>query len=86
MIIDLTDAEITYKYEIDSDGEYPSRSVQPIRHLTKEKWVIVLDAEGYETSNEELTDNHFNSTNHTRIKLHSDNDMWIILLISLVAP
>ena len=43
-------------------------------------------AEGHEVSNEGLTDNHFDSTIHTRIKLHSDNDIWMIPLTSLVAP
>ena len=86
MIIDLTDAEISYKCESNTDGEHSSRTVQPIRHLEKEKWVIVLSTEGHEVSNEDLTDNHFDSTIHTRINLHSDNDMWMIPLTSLLAP
>ena len=44
MIIDLIDAEITDECEINNDGEHSSRAVKPIRHLTKEKWVIVLAA------------------------------------------
>ena len=86
IIIDLTDAEITYECESDTDGKHSSRKVQPISNLVKEKWVIVLAAEGYEVSNEYLTDNHFDSTMHTRIKLQSDNDMWMIQLTSLVEP
>ena len=52
MVIDLTDAEITYECESNADGEHSSRGVQPIRHLIKEKWVIVLAVEGHEASNE----------------------------------
>ena len=86
MIIDLIDAEILYECESDTDGENSSRAVQPIRHLTKEKWVVVLAAEGHEASNEDLTDKHFDFTTHTRIKLYSNNDMWMIPLIYLVEP
>ena len=75
MIIDLTDAKITYKYEINTDSYHYSRTVQPVRHLTKEQWVIALAIEGHESCNKELTDNHFDSTMHTRINLHSDNYM-----------
>ena len=74
MNIDLTDAEISYD-ERNTDGEYSSRTVQSIIHLTKEKWVIVLAAEGHTASYKVLTDNHFDSTIHTRIKLHFGNDM-----------
>ena len=31
-----------------------------------------------------MTGNHFDSMIHTRIKLHSNNDMWMIPLTSLV--
>ena len=86
MIIDLTDTEIIYECESNTDGEHSSRTVQPIRHLTKYKWLIVSAAEGHEASNEELADNHFDSTIYKRIKLHSDNDMWMISFTSLVAP
>ena len=75
MIIDLPDAEITFKCESNTDGEHSSRTVQSIRYLTKEKWLIVPAAEWHEVSNEHLTDNHFDSMIHTRIKLHYDNDM-----------
>ena len=86
MIIDLADAEISYECESNTDGEHSSRAVIPIRHLTKEKRVIVLAAEGHEVSNEDLTDSHFDSIMHIRIKLHYDNDMWMIPLASLVEP
>ena len=86
MTFDLKDTEITYKCESNTDGEYSSRTVQPIIHLTKKKWIIVLAAEGHESSNEDLTDNHVDSTIHIRINLHSDNDTWMISLTSLVAP
>ena len=84
MIIDLTDAKTSYECELNTDGEHSSRTVQPIRHLIKEKWLIAFAAEGHESSNEDLNDNHFDSTIHTRIKIHSDNDMWMISLTSLV--
>ena len=84
MIINLTNAEITYECERNTDGEHSSKTVQPIRHLTKEKWVMVLTAEGF--SDEDLTHNHFDSTIHTRIKLHFNNDMWMIPLTSFVTP
>ena len=86
MIIDLIDVEITYKCKSNTDGENSSRTVQPIRHLTKEKRIIFLAAEGHEASNEDLSDHHFDSIIHTRITLHSDNDMWMIPLTSLVKP
>ena len=33
IIINLIDAEISYEYESNTDGEHYSRTVQPIRHL-----------------------------------------------------
>ena len=52
MIIDLKNVEISYKFQSNTDGVHSSRIVQPIRHLTKEKWLIVLAAEEHEASNE----------------------------------
>ena len=75
MIIDLIHAEISYECESNTDGVHSSRGVQPIRHLTNEKWVIVLAAEGHEVSNDNFTDNQFYSTIRARIELHSDNDI-----------
>ena len=86
MIIDLIDAEISYECESNTDGEIFRRIVQPIRHPTKEKWAIFLAAEVHEASNEDLIYNHVDSTTRTLIKLHSDNDIWMIPLTFLVEP
>jgi hypothetical protein len=57
-----------------------------MHHLTNEKWVVIQAATSPEVNSENLTDNHFDSKIHTRIKLYNKDDVWIIPLASLVAP
>ena len=58
--------------------------VRIIRHLTKERWVVLLAAESPEV--DRLTDAHFDSQILKRIKLQDDNDIWMVPLITLVGP
>ena len=54
--------------------------------MTKEKWVIVLAAESLQAEQHQLTDAHFDSKILTRIRLHDDNDTWMVPLSTLVGP
>ena len=56
-------------------------------HLTKEKWVIVHAAMGPSFDAGSLSDSHFDSEIHKRIKLQDKTeDLWIAPASSLVGP
>ena len=57
-----------------------------ILYLTKDIWVVGLSVEGSESRRDELPNSHFQSKLLKRVKLHSDNDIFIVSLISLYGP
>ena len=54
-----------------------------IQYLAKEKWVVILTAEGSEIRRDKLTNCHFQSKVLKRVKLHHDNDILIVPLTFL---
>ena len=47
---------------------------------------MCLGAEGVEVDKDNLSNNHVESRIHTRINLHPDKTIWIMILKSLVGP
>jgi len=86
MIIDLTECDITYDMDQDPDTIPDDANERVITHLTNEKWVIVLAAESPHADAHHITDSHFDSVITKRLKLHSDNDIWMVPLTTLVGP
>jgi hypothetical protein len=86
MILDLSECEVNYERDVNPDITSAASSTIQINYLTNEKWVVIQAATSPEADSENLTDNHFDSKIHTRIKLYDDNDVWIVPLTSLVAP
>ena len=84
MILDLSDVEIEYDPDLDPDINVGN--LQEIRHLSQEIWVIVVAAESPVVDATELTDDHFDSSIHKRIKINDDNDLWLIPLNALKGP
>ena len=87
MVIDLSDAEILN--QPDKDPDDPSSDNVPfpsMKHLTKEKWAVVLAANKPVADNKDLTNAHFTSKIITRIQLHSDDEVWMVPLSTLVSP
>ena len=48
--------------------------------------MVVLVAEIPEANVDSLSNSHFQSEIITRIKLHSDKDLWMVPLSSLLGP
>ena len=86
MIIDLSNCDITYEMDQDPDTIPDDANERVIAHLTNEKWAIVLAAESPAAGAHHLTDYHFDSCITTRVRLHSDNDIWMVPLTALVGP
>ena len=88
MILDFTDINIMYNVDCDPDAIEDNIEIDvTIRHLTNEKWMVVLAAETSQQDEElNLSDSHFDSKIGIRLKLHSDNDMWLIPVKALVGP
>ena len=57
-----------------------------IPHLTTEKWVVLLLGKESEARRYELTNSHLQSKLSKRVKLHSDNDIFIAPLSLLSVP
>ena len=55
-----------------------------LRHLTKEKLVVLLATSSPKADNDDLTYYHFDSKIHTRIKSQNDDDLLMVPLTSLV--
>lgn len=72
MILDLSHYDITYDADIDPDVTLLHSNVTPIRHLTKDKWVVIIATEAPTVHNDELIYYHYDSSITTRIKLHED--------------
>ena len=87
MIVDLTNVEINVEPDIDPDavvdGETATNNVP---HLTNEIWLLVLAADSPIVEPNEVSDNHFESSIHKRIKLHNDDEVFIVPLSSLIGP
>ena len=64
MIIDLTDAIITYDIDKHPDIENSECSHTYIIHLTKENWVIVIASEGTQASTNDLNGNLLDSDSY----------------------
>ena len=86
MIFDLSDCEIDNTPDIDPDLHETLDHVASFQHLTREKWVVLCPADAPEANNNDITDRHFQSSLATRIKLHDDNDLWMVPLSTLVGP
>ena len=86
MIIDLSDCDITYEMDQDPDTIPDDANERVVTHLTNEKWEIVLAAESPVVDAHLYTDDHFDSCITKRVKLHSDNDIWMVPLTALVGP
>ena len=86
MILDLSECNIVHHMDQDPDTIPEDATARIIPHLTKEKWVILLASQSPEENANELSNAHFDSKILTRIKLHNDNDVWIVPLSTLVGP
>ena len=87
MILDLTDINIIYDIDCDPDNLTHDPDNVTLKHLTNEKWMVVLAAEiSQENFATSLSDDHFDSRIGTRLKLHSDSDMWLVPVKCLVGP
>ena len=86
MIIDLSECDIIHTMDQDPDTIPNDESDRIIHYLTNEKWVIVLASQSPEVLTDQLPNNHFDSQILKRIKLHNDNDLWIVPLSTIVGP
>ena len=86
MILDLSECDINDESDVNPDINSAANNAIQVDHLTNEKWVVIQAATSPEADSESLTDNHFDSKIHTRIKLHNDDNVWIVPLALLVAP
>ena len=87
MVIDLSDAEIINRPDRDPDDQ--SSDNVPLLcmiHLTKEKWAVLSAAIKPIADNKDLTNAHFTSKIITRIQLHSDDEVYMVPLSTLVCP
>ena len=48
--------------------------------------MVLCPADAPEANNNDITDRHFQSSIATRIKLHDENDLWMVPLSTLVGP
>ena len=82
MILDLSDTEILYR-----DQANDSTEDHVVHHLTKEIWLVILAAVTPKASQtEDLSDMHFDSSIITRVKLHDDNEVYMVPLSTLAGP
>ena len=86
MIIDLSDCNITYGMDQYPNTILDDANERVINHLTNEKWVTILAAESPVTSAHHLTDYHFDSDVTIRVKLHTENYIWMVPSTTLVGP
>ena len=87
MAIDLSDAEIINRPDRDPDDQSCDNVPLPsMTYLTKEKWAVLSAAIKPIAENKDLTNAHFPSKIITRIQLHSDDEVYMVPLSTLVAP
>ena len=86
IILDLSECEINDERNVIPDITSVVSNAIQINHFPNEKLVVIQTVTSPEADGENLTDNHFDSKIHTRIKLHNDDDVWIGPLTSLVVP
>ena len=92
MIVDLSDTDIIYDRDVDETDDVDETSStnedddDTILHLSNEKWVIVMAARSPKVDDTDISDLHFDSKIHHRIKLHDQKDLFLIKLSSLVGP
>ena len=84
MIIDLRDCDITYRMDQDPRTLPDDGRETIIPHLTKDKWAAVLAADSPEPNHDSSSNSYFQLVIITRIKLHSDKDLWILPLTLLM--
>ena len=72
--------------DIDHDNSLLTNEPCVISHLTKEKWIVILAAESPIAASEYIIEHHIKSDITTRIKLHDENNVWLVPLTSLVGP
>ena len=86
MIIDLSECDIVHTMDQDPDTIPLDAADRIIHHLTNEKWVILLASESPEVQSDQFPNTYFDSPILKRIKLHNDNDLWIVPLNTIVSP
>ena len=87
MIVDLSGLDIMYDNDVDENSTSDSSDDdQTILHLTRAKWAIVWAGESPKVSNADLSNDHFDSSIHHRIKLHEQKDLFLVPLSSLIGP
>ena len=84
MSVDLSDCNITYEMDQDIDTLRDDTTERMNPHLTKEKRLVVLEAENAEAYSDSLSNSYFQLVFITRIKFHLDKDIWMVPLLSLV--
>ena len=82
MIIDLRKVKILYEPDNDPDNG----PVPEMKHLTNEIWVIVAAAVAPVAEAVDLSDDHFDSKIHKRIKLQHEDDLWLVPLSAIRGP
>ena len=86
MIIDLRHCKIIHEMDQDLDIIPDNASDIVIPHLTREIWVVILVVEGSKAKRDELANTHFQSKLLKRVKLHSEDDTFIVSLTYLSGP
>ena len=85
-IIDLSHCEIIHEMDQNPDTIHDKTSDMVIPHLAKEISVVVLVAGGSASRRDELTNSYFQFKLLKHVKLHSDNDIFIVPSLSLCGP
>ena len=85
MIIDLSDCNIIYDIDQDTETLSLHSDQRRITNLTKENWFIALVGENSETVDDDLTYSYFDSKIHTCIKIHTSTTICMVPLSSLMS-
>ena len=75
MIIGLSDCDIIYEMDQDSDTLPDNTRDRIITHLIKDKWIVVLSLESSEANADSSSNSYFQPVIIKRIKLYSDKDI-----------
>jgi hypothetical protein len=87
MIVDLSNVALDVEPDMDPDEAVVGETaINNAPHLTNEIWVLVLAAETLIIEPTDVSDYHFQSSIHKRIKLHNKDEVFIVPLSSLVGP
>lgn len=89
MILNLSDCDITYNMDQDPDTIPDDANERVVTQVTDKNWIIILVAESPHDVHHDahhLIDSHFDSVITKWVKLHSDNDIWMVPLTTLAGP